>query len=150
SVPAPPQRQRPAIQGATDSRLLQRKCACGGTSGPKEECEECDKQRLQRKASPLSTFNSQHSVVPPIVHDVIASPGQSLDRQTRAFMEPHFGYDFSLVRIHADSRAAESARSVNALAYTVGTDIAFAAGQFRPDTPMGRQLLAHELTHVVQ
>jgi hypothetical protein len=65
-------------------------------------------------------------------------------------MEPRFGCDFSRVRIHSDARAAASAQSVNALAYTVGTDVAFAAGQFSPATTRGRKLLAHELTHVVQ
>ena len=65
-------------------------------------------------------------------------------------MESQFGYDFSRVRIHADAAAAESALAVNALAYTVGRDIVFAAGRYAPATPAGRGLLAHELTHVVQ
>jgi outer membrane protein OmpA-like peptidoglycan-associated protein len=139
--------------------------------------------------------------VPPIVHEVLRSPGQPLDRETRAFMEPRFGHDFSRVptrahgsaptsthlaigaphdefeqeaemiaqhvmsrsaaststgydfggvRIHTDDKAAESARAVNALAYTVGRDIVFEAGQFEPATHQGQRLLAHELTHVVQ
>lgn len=65
-------------------------------------------------------------------------------------MESRFGHDFSQVRIHNDARAGESARALTSLAYTVGRDIAFADGQFRPEAPIGRQLLAHELTHVVQ
>ena len=77
-------------------------------------------------------------------------PGEPLDAGTLAFMEPRFNYNFSKVRVHADSRAAESARSVNALAYTVGRDVVFGAGQYAPTTLSGRQLLAHELTHVVQ
>jgi hypothetical protein len=92
----------------------------------------------------------QPSTVPPVVQDVLYSPGQPLDSGTRAFMEPRFGHDFSQVRVHADERAAESARAVNALAYTVGRDIIFAAGQFKPLASEGRLLLAHELTHVVQ
>src|SRR5215217_274812 len=60
------------------------------------------------------------------------------------------GFDFSQVRIHTDERAAESARAVDALAYTVGRDVVFGAGQFRPETSEGRQLIAHELAHVVQ
>jgi hypothetical protein len=59
-------------------------------------------------------------------------------------------YDFSAVRIHTDSKAAESARAVNALAYTVGHDIVFGAGWFSPEASAGRRLLAHELTHVLQ
>jgi Domain of unknown function (DUF4157) len=87
---------------------------------------------------------------PPIVHDVLRSPGQPLDAATRAFMEPRFGREFGNVRIHADSEAAQSARSIDALAYTVGNDVVFGEGQFASGTDRGRRLLAHELTHVVQ
>ena len=65
-------------------------------------------------------------------------------------MEPRFGSDLSQVRVHADARAADSARSVNALAYTVGRDIVFGAGQYAPQTSTGQKLLAHELTHFIQ
>src|SRR6266481_6002155 len=98
--------------------LLQRKCACGGTPGPTGECEGCRRKRLQREAAQPSTLNRQHSEVPPIVHEVLRSPGQPLDAATRAFMEPRFGHDFSRVRVHTDAKAAASARAVNALAYT--------------------------------
>ena len=64
--------------------------------------------------------------------------------------QPPRGFDFSQVRVHTDASAAESARAVNALAYTVGSDIVFGAGQYLPLTTGGRRLLAHELTHVVQ
>lgn len=79
-----------------------------------------------------------------------ASSGQPLHQHTRRFMESRFGHDFSQVRVHADSRAAESARSLNALAYTVGRHVVFGAGQFSPQSHAGRRLLAHELAHVVQ
>jgi hypothetical protein len=85
-----------------------------------------------------------------IIHKVLNSSSQSLDVGTRAFMEPRFGHDFSKVRVHADTKAAESARAVNALAYTVGNDVVFGAGQYQPATSNGRRLLGHELTHVVQ
>src|SRR5215207_8793318 len=101
---------------------------------------------LQRAAigpSPVST-------IPPIVHEVLRVPGQPLDAGTRAFMEPRFGHDFSRVRVHTDAWAAESARAVDALAYTVGRDVVFGAGQHAPGTVAGTRLLAHELTHVVQ
>jgi hypothetical protein len=68
----------------------------------------------------------------------------------RAFFEPRFGHDFGGVRLHTGAQAADSASSINALAYTVGRDVVFGAGQFSPDTDTGRRLLAHELTHVVQ
>ena len=65
-------------------------------------------------------------------------------------MESRFGHDFGQVRLHADARAADSARSLGALAYTVGQDVFFAAGRFSPQSDEGRRLLAHELAHVVQ
>jgi hypothetical protein len=126
--------------------LLQRKCACGGTPGPTGECAECRKKRLQRH----STKQNESSTVPPIVHDVLQTPGQPLDSTTRAFMEPRFGHDFSQVRIHTDAQAASSAQAVDALAYTVGRDIVFGSGQYIPRTRDGQRLVAHELTHVVQ
>jgi hypothetical protein len=90
------------------------------------------------------------AAAPPIVHDVLAQSGQPLDASTRAFFEPRFGFDFSHVRIHADAKASESAHAVDALAYTVGQDIVFRNRQFDPQSPAGRRLLAHELSHVIQ
>jgi len=88
---------------------------------------------------------------PPLVDEVLSSGGgQPLDESTRSFMESRFGHDFSRVRVHTDERAAESARSVNALAYTAGQDVVFGRGQYEPGTNEGKKLLAHELTHVVQ
>jgi hypothetical protein len=101
---------------------------------------------LQRRA----TSDPGRGVAPPIVHDVLRSPGKPLDDVTRAMFEPRFGWDFSHVRVHTDARAAESARAVNALAYTVGRNIVFGQGQHSPHTSAGRHLLAHELVHVVQ
>jgi outer membrane protein OmpA-like peptidoglycan-associated protein len=125
---------------------LQRKCACGGT------CADCQKehedQPLQMKR--VGGNNLGGTEAPPLVHEVLLSPGQPLDAATRAVMEPRFGHDFSKVRVHTDTRANESAHAVNALAYTVGPQIVFGAGHYRPGTMTGRQLLAHELTHVVQ
>ena len=89
-------------------------------------------------------------LAPPVVHGVLRSPGQPLDPATRGFMEARLGSDFGHVRVHSDARAAESAEAVDALAYTVGRDIAFGAGRYSPRTPAGSRLLAHELTHVVQ
>ncbi|HEU5383681.1 MAG TPA: DUF4157 domain-containing protein [Ktedonobacteraceae bacterium] len=85
-----------------------------------------------------------------VVQEALEGGGQSLDTETRAFMEPQFGHDFSQVRIHTDQRAAESAQTVNALAYTVGRDVVFGQGQYAPQTHEGKKLLAHELAHVVQ
>ena len=109
----------------------------------------------ERNAGPLRSKQArpgadQETAVPPIVHEVLASPGQPLDSAARSFMEPRFGLDLSHVRAHTDPKAAESAHAVNAHAYTVGSHIAFAAGQYAPQTGLGRNLLAHELTHVIQ
>src|SRR4051794_2600797 len=88
--------------------------------------------------------------VPPIVHDVLRSEGQPLEASTRGFMEQRFGHDFSRVRVHNDSRAAASARAINARAYSTGSQIVFGEGQYAPGMSKGRHLLAHELAHVVQ
>jgi len=97
-----------------------------------------------------STEQAQLSEVSPVVHDVLRSPGQPLDPKTRAFMEPRFGHDFSRVRVHTDEKAAESARTLNALAYTAGRDVVFGTSQYAPETGTGQRVLAHELMHVVQ
>jgi hypothetical protein len=97
-----------------------------------------------------SVHGNEQATVPPFVRSVLASTGQPLEPATRAFMEPRFGHDFSQVRVHTDTRAAESAGAVNALAYTVGRDIVFGAGQYAPGTRDGRTLVAHELTHTIQ
>jgi len=102
--------------------------------------------RLQRAA----VAAARDTAAPPIVHDALRAPGQALDAETRASLEPRLGQDFSQVRVHADGVAAESARAVHALAYTVGRDVVFGAGQYAPSTPHGQRLLAHELTHVTQ
>jgi Domain of unknown function (DUF4157) len=126
--------------------ILRRKCACGGPAGASSDCEECKKAAVQRSA----TRTSAGGAAPPIVHDVLRSPGRPLDAATRVDMEPRFGHDFSRVRIHADARAGQSARAVDAFAYTVSNNIVFGEGQFAPHSPAGRKLLGHELAHVVQ
>jgi hypothetical protein len=136
--------------------LLQRKCACGGTPGRTGECEACRKKKLQRRigngSGPSALIHPPSSVseVPPIVREVLRSPGQPLDAKTRGFMEPRFGHDFGQVRVHADAKAAESAQSVEALAYTVGQDVVFGHGAYQPGTAPGKSLLAHELIHTIQ
>lgn len=112
------------------------------------QCAECSKKEMalqRRSAGP-----TESSTVPSIVYDVLHSPSQPLDAATRAFFEPRFGYDFSQVRVHTDAKAAESARAVNALAYTVGRDVVFASGKYAPARTEGQRLLAHELAHVTQ
>lgn len=126
---------------------LQRKCACSGSGESGGSCSECaEKKELQRSADTPSPVPE----APPIVNDVIRSPGEPLDAATRAFMEPRFGYDFSRTRVHIGGPAARSASAVNARAYTVGERLVFAEGQYQPRAASGQQLIAHELAHVVQ
>lgn len=96
------------------------------------------------------TKGTETSTVPSPAQEVLRSPGMPLDPFTRNFMELRFGYDFSRVRVHKDGGAAQSTRQLNAAAYTVGDDMVFGAGQYAPQAKRGRQLLAHELAHVVQ
>ena len=123
---------------------LQR-CSCGTSAGG--QCEECKTEAVKLQRS--SASSSDTATAPPIVHDVLNSPGRSLDAATRNFMEPRFGHDFSDVRVHTDARAAESAHAVNARAYTVGNHIAFGTAQYSGNDE-GHRLLAHELSHVIQ
>ena len=88
--------------------------------------------------------------IPAVVFEVLRSSGRGLDSSIRDFMERGFGQNFGDVRIHSDALAARSASTLNALAYTVGSDVAFNTGLYSPGTDEGRSLLAHELAHVVQ
>src|ERR1700730_5258558 len=94
---------------SSQSSLLQRKCACGGTPGVDGECEECRAKRLSLQ--PSATNQTGLSTISSIVNEVLHSPGQQLDAGVQSFMEPRFGHDFSHVRLHTDLRAAESARA---------------------------------------
>ena len=131
-----PGREAPAIAG--DRPDIQRKCSA---------CEEED-ETLRFKRSPGSVPEVTPSVGANI--DALRGSGQPLAPSARAFFEPRFGYDFGDVRVHTTGRALEAARQVRAQAFTVGRDVVFGAGQYNPETQPGRQLLAHELTHVVQ
>jgi outer membrane protein OmpA-like peptidoglycan-associated protein len=93
---------------------------------------------------------TSETAAPPAVQEVLSSSGQPLDSATRELMESRFGHDFGNVRVHADTKATESARQIDASAYTSGSDIVFGQGRYETGTPSGQRLLAHELTHVVQ
>ncbi len=121
--------------------VLQRSCACGG-GGP---CAKCGEGELARSAT-----GPEPESVPSVVHESLRGPGRPLDADVRAEAEGRLGHDLRDVRIHADRTAADAAASVHASAFTVGHDVVFGAGRFRPGTPDGRKLLLHELTHTVQ
>jgi hypothetical protein len=131
AVPAP---DHPLVRAHQRMPVLRR---CGGAS-----CTDCDHEGPVRR--------SAVDAAPASVHNVLGSAGSPLGADVRSFMESRFGEDFSRVRVHTDAQAAASANAVHARAYTVGSDIAFAAGAYTPGTPAGRRLLAHELTHTIQ
>lgn len=114
----------------------------------RQKVSEEDQELVQTKET-----TGQAPEISPDLHTKIIAlrvGGQPLPASTRAFFEPRFGFDFSQIRVHVSPSAAETARAVNAQAYTIGKDVIFAAGQYSPETPSGKRLLAHELTHVVQ
>jgi hypothetical protein len=128
---------------------LRHDCACGS------RCSKCNANQTEQEGKRLQTKrlpsgDAEKTEAPPIVHEVLNSAGQPLDPETRAFMEPRFGHDFSHVRVHSGAAAEQSARGLKAHAYTVGHSVVFGAGRFAPGTHEGRRLLAHELTHVTQ
>jgi Domain of unknown function (DUF4157) len=125
---------------------------CNSSNKMKDEEKEFKKLRISRKPSSVASKLEASDHVTNEINNIHSSSGFPLDTSTKGFMESRFGggYDFSNVRIHADAKAAKSAQTVNALAYTVGNHIAFGQGQYSPNTTEGRRLLAHELTHVIQ
>jgi hypothetical protein len=144
-------------------KLLQTKLTIGASNDPLElEADRVANQVLAApEHSPVSGVppliqrftgqaTGQANTAPASVDSVIASSGRALEPALRQDMEERFGHDFSRVRVHTDRAAEQSARDLNANAYTVGHDVVFGAGRFAPMTHEGRHLLAHELTHVVQ
>ena len=129
---------KPASFFQPAGKIIQRKCA---------HCEQEEKM-LHRKESSTGEVESSSQLAGYV--SSLGTAGQTLSTSSRQFFEPRFGHDFSNVRIHADSGAAQSAQSINALAYTTGNNIVFNSGQYSPETPTGQRLMAHELTHVVQ
>jgi Domain of unknown function (DUF4157) len=132
---------------------IQAKLAVGQVNDPLEHEADRVADQVVRMPAPNTLAAPRAAVGAPSVvqvHEVLRSPGQPLDVATRAYFEPRFGRDFSGVRVHTGAAAEQSARDVNARAYTVGRDLVFDAGRFAPGTQEGRHLIAHELTHVVQ
>jgi len=149
-----------------DGEELQAKLEVSEPGDPDEEEADRVAEQVMRMADPReraplrlvssagvmrkSSGDRQAVDAPSRVVDVTRTGGQPLDTETRAFMEPRFGHDFSRIRIHSDGEAAIAARSMNARAYTLGSNVVFASGQYAPASIEGRRLLAHELAHTVQ
>lgn len=119
------------------SGILHRKCACGQHTGG-AKCPACKGKGVEADAKAASCGTRD------------LGPGRPIEGQSRRFMESRFGRDFSAVRVHTDPAAQSSAASVNARAYTSGSDIVFGRGEYALQSFEGRHLLAHELTHVLQ
>ena len=116
-------------------------------------CASCarddEEQEIHRKETGQAVGGARHA--PESVSQLLSSGGgHSLDGSTRQFMESRIGLDFSSVRIHSGTRAAESAAAIQARAYATGDQIVFGRGEYQPSTEGGRRLLAHELAHVGQ
>ncbi|MDD1744616.1 MAG: DUF4157 domain-containing protein [Candidatus Methanoperedens sp.] len=120
-----------------------RRCPFARSSSCKEKEENLHKKELSGETTQSS----------PALESKIGNlrgGGQPLPESVSAFFEPRLGYDFSRVRVHTGGDAGQSARDLNAAAYTVGNEIVFAAGRFSPGTHEGQRLLAHELVHTIQ
>jgi len=140
-------------------KSLQRKLSVGDSNDPLEREADRVAERVLTPAprSPVgitaaprgvaTPANGASSAVPAGVDQALSVSGSPLDPGLRLDMERRFGFDFGRVRIHENAAAA---RAVVARAFTVGNDIVFDRGEYRPETGSGRQLLAHELTHVLQ
>ena len=130
---------------------LQRKCSCGGSGDAECKCEEHkEHNEVRRKAVSRSSGPALNKHASPIVRDVLRSSGHRLDNSTRHFFEQRFNHDFASVRLHFDSQASKSARSIGPLAYTAGNHIVFQTNAYAPRTTDGLRLVAHELAHVIQ
>jgi hypothetical protein len=110
--------------------------------------EEKEEEPLQTKRTGDNTSEGTPSIESQI--SSLRGGGRALSSSERAFFEPRFGHDFGGVRIHAGTSKSSIARSINAKAFTSGSDVVFGEGEYSPGTPSGQRLLAHELTHVVQ
>ncbi len=129
---------------SSTSRPLLQRCGAGPCGCAEQHEDGVVHRSLIRSPSPRSAD------VPPVVHDVLRSPGAPLGADVRTFFEPRFGRDFSAVRVHTGARAADSARALGAHGYTVGNDIVLGEHAHRMPPVPGDRVLAHELAHVIQ
>lgn len=146
------QGEAPPAPVTSAPRQLRRECDACVEEKMNGGCAACydDLATVQVRPKAARQPGACGGAAPSIVDDALRYPGQPLDSVTRTFFEPRFGYDFSRVRVHTDTIAAQSAAAIGAHAYTVGSDIMFSNARFDPNSRAGRELIAHELTHVVQ
>lgn len=130
---------KPVANTLNSPNTIHRKC---------DACEEEEEEIIQRKALPFGGGIPSES--PAHVREAIGSGGSPLDRQTRSFFEHRLDHDLGSVRIHTGGTAAKSARAIDAKAYTLGYNIVFNSGEYKPESDSGKHLIAHELAHVAQ
>jgi hypothetical protein len=128
---------------------LQRACVCGGAC-PRCQTHQADREPDRLRTKRVHAGNTGLMAAAPSFHEVLAAPGQPLDSGIRGFMEPRFGHDFSRVRVHTDTHAAQINNALSARAFTYGSDVYFNRGEYSTQSTEGKRLLAHELTHVIQ
>lgn len=144
SVPPTDSRLEEGVEDGNVQRMCPR-CQRRYREGKPLNCKECENVQ-GKETSPKTPVDSD----PTEQIQSLRRGGKRLPDSVRSFFEPRFGENFSDVRVHTGGRADEVARSMNAKAFTVGKDVAFRSGAYRPETKGGKQLLAHELTHVIQ
>lgn len=141
----------PEIQRKPGPSTAQRVCTGCAEELQRQSSDESEEEELQMSGGPgRNSAPSRVSERAASQVRAVQSGGEPMARQERSFLEPRFGRDFRDVRIQSGARANSVATGLGARAFTVGNNITFAAGQYRPDTADGKRLLAHELTHVVQ
>lgn len=155
-APAPDAELRRQPMGEEEKRkrpeeetAIQMKPIDGAAVIQRQAMPEREEEPIQTKeeAGQIPTITSQ---VKSQINNLRGGGGEPLSESARAYFEPRFRQDFSEVRVHTGSQASESARSLNARAYTTGRDVVFSAGEYAPASHAGQQLLAHELAHVIQ
>jgi hypothetical protein len=129
----------PVARSKNVPATIQRKCST---------CKEGEEDIIQRKPVPSGSGTASQS--PVHINNAMSSGGRPLDNKTRIFFEPRMNRDFGNVRVHTDSSANHSAQTIDAKAYTLGNNIVFGSGEYKPESDSGRHLIAHELAHVVQ
>jgi hypothetical protein len=146
-----------AVVSGTAQVAVQRKCAACEEDqevrrSPLELPAENEEETLQTKRAVGAAAKTAPEVSSKTASRItsLRGGGEPLPTAARSYFEPRFGRDLSAVRLHTGATAAAAAREVGARAFAVGSDVAFGAGEYRPESSAGRKLLAHELSHVVQ
>ena len=155
-----PEQQRDTLQrqpAEAEEKQVQPGLKANADTSVQRLCSECEEelqgQSLEQAGTLQAKRGRDRNSMPPhaLNHYLSGSDhGSPLSEAERRFFEPRFGREFSSVRLHTDAHADQAAQSINARAFTTGSHIVFASGEYAPQTVSGRRLLAHELTHTMQ